>query len=99
MDPARDWAIDRLVIAAPPHVGISCLTGVKHHAYVDGTYSPIQDFVGPIMFVGHRGCHSRDDGADLIESRGNGAPDQEGTTQSLHVGVLPVCVWSGLLLN
>jgi hypothetical protein len=74
MDLDRDWAVDRLTAIAPPHVGISCLTWVQHHACANGTYSPIQDFLGRVMFANHRGCHDLDDGAILVESHGSGAP-------------------------
>jgi hypothetical protein len=50
------------------------------------------------MLVGHHGCHSRDSGVILIESRGNGAPAQEGPFQSLLAGVVSVHVRSRLLL-
>jgi hypothetical protein len=42
--------------------------------YVDGNNSLTQDFVGLVVHVGHRGCHSHDGGAVLIEFEGNGAP-------------------------
>jgi hypothetical protein len=79
--------------------GISWLTRVERHACVDGTYSPVRDFTGLVMFIGRWGCHGRDCEVILVESRGNGAPAQEGLPQSLPVGVLPICVWSPLYFS
>jgi hypothetical protein len=72
--------------------------GVEHRACVDGMNSPIRDFVGPIVPVGHCGCHDCDSGVILVKSYGNGVPTQEHPPQSLPAGVLPIRVWSRLLL-
>jgi hypothetical protein len=50
------------------------------------------------VLISCRGCHDRDSGVILVESRENGALAQEGLSQSLPVGVLPGRVWSRLLL-
>jgi hypothetical protein len=72
--------------------------GVERCGCVDGTNSPIRDFVGPAMLASHCGCHGRDSGVVFIESRGSRAPAQEGPSWSRPAGVLPVCVWCHLLL-
>jgi hypothetical protein len=99
MDLDKDWVIDWLTAVAFPHAGISCLMGVERCAYVVATYSPVQGCAGPVVLVDCQGCHYRDNEVVLIESRGNEAPAQEGPFWSLHAGVLPVCVWSHMLLK
>jgi hypothetical protein len=73
--------------------------GVKRHGYVIRTYSPIQDCAGPIVFTDGQGCYGHDDEADLVEGRGNRSPTQEDLFWSLPTSVLPMCVWSRLLLE
>jgi hypothetical protein len=99
IDPSRDWAIDWLVVIAPPCDGISYLTGVECPACVVRTYLPVQNCACPIVFIGHRGCRGHVSGAVIIESQGNGGPAQDGLFWSLPVAVLPVCVWIQLLLK
>jgi hypothetical protein len=84
MDLDRGRPIGQLATAAPPRAGIPFFTRVEHCAYVDGNISLTQDFTGPAV---------------RIEFWGNGARAQEGPPRSLPVGVLPVCVWSCLLLT
>jgi hypothetical protein len=78
MNPDRDKAVDRLATATPPHAGISKLTGVEHHASFIKNNSPIHDFAGPAVLVGHHCCHDRGSGVALVEYWGGGAPTQEG---------------------
>jgi hypothetical protein len=72
-EPKSSEEEDQLTTTVPPHASISCLMVVKSRVCVDGTYSLVRDFAGPIVFTGHRGCHGHDGKAGLIESRGNGA--------------------------
>jgi hypothetical protein len=51
-----------------PCLRMGCHTGVEHRAYVDGIYSPVQDFIDPIAFASRRACYSCDNGAILVES-------------------------------
>jgi hypothetical protein len=66
--------------------------------FVDGINSPIQDFAGPVVLAGLLWCDGCDGGAVLIDSRGNGAPAQEGLPRVFLAGVLSVCAWGRLLL-
>jgi hypothetical protein len=70
-----------------------------HCGCVDENDSPIRDFASPIELVDRRCCHGCDSGVILIESRGNGASNQKGPFWGPHVGVLPVRVWSHMLLT
>jgi hypothetical protein len=68
----RDRVITRLASVASHCDGKFRLKGDEHLAQVNGIYSPVQDFTGPIGLYdrcGHRGC----DGEDiLVESWGGG---------------------------
>jgi hypothetical protein len=75
------------------------LEGDDHFSRVNGTNSPIRDFVGPIEFGSHHGNHGRDSSVVLVESRGDKSPAQEGLFWSSPVGVLLVCVWTQLSLT
>jgi hypothetical protein len=98
-EPDKDWAINWLTAIAPPHVGISCLMGVEHHVCVDGTYSPIRDWTRPIVFFDHWGSTAMTAGPSSLSPEGNETPTQVSLFWHLPVGVIPVCVWSRLLLK
>jgi hypothetical protein len=72
--------------------------GVERHAYGHRIKSLIQNFAGPVMLSSRHSCHGRDGGVILVESLGNGAPTQEDPSRNLPMGVLPVRVWSHMLL-
>jgi hypothetical protein len=57
---------------------------VERCAYLDRTYSPIWDFIGPVVFAGHWGCHSHDSGG--VGIGGAGGADAAGAGGANVVG-------------